>query len=103
MKKYNLSSIMQTAWRFFNKGVSTFAVALRMAWANAKATAAAKVAANVSEETHTWYGWKNHGFEVAHESKALYKVTVNDPGTKSGSRVVAYFGMSQVVPLGTQE
>lgn len=102
MSKYNLSSIMQAAWRFFHKGVASFAVALRMAWANAKATAAAKAAANVSEETHTWYGWKGYGFEVAHESKALYKVTVNDPDTKSGTRVIAYFGMSQVVPLGSQ-
>ena len=34
--KYNLRSIMHNAWKFFRKGVETFALALRMAWANAK-------------------------------------------------------------------
>ena len=51
--KYNLSSIMSAAWRIFHKGVESFAEALRMAWANAKAHNAAKAAAEVNEETHT--------------------------------------------------
>jgi len=42
MKKYNLRSIMNAAWRIFRKGVQSFSVALRMAWANAKAHNAAK-------------------------------------------------------------
>ena len=54
MKQYNLSTIMSAAWRIFRKGVSSFAVALRLAWANAKAHNAAKEAAGITEETHTW-------------------------------------------------
>ena len=53
MKQYNLSRIMSAAWRIFRKGVRSFAAALRMAWANAKAHNAAKEAAGISEETHT--------------------------------------------------
>ena len=42
MKKYNLSSIMGAAWKIFRKGVQSFAEALRLAWANAKAHNAVK-------------------------------------------------------------
>ena len=97
--KYNLSNIMRSAWTIFRKGVQSFAVALRMAWANAKAHNAAKAEAGISEETHTWAGWKNLGFEVIHESKALYKAVISDPATKSGKRVTCYFGASQVQPI----
>ncbi len=97
--KYNLSQIMSAAWKIFRKGVSSFAVALRMAWANAKTHNAAKAAAGITEETHTWAGWKNLGFEVIHESKALYRAILADPATKSGTRVTCYFGASQVQPL----
>ena len=99
MKKYNLSQIMSAAWRMFRKGVSTFAVALRMAWANAKAHNEAKEAAGIAEETHTWAGWKELGYEVIHESKALYRATLADPATKSGTRITCYFGASQVHPI----
>lgn len=96
--KFNLSSIMRAAWKFFRKGVSSFALALRMAWANAKTQNAAKEAAEITEETHTWYGWKALGFEVIHESKALFQASVNDPTTKSGKRILSFFGVSQVQP-----
>lgn len=99
MKKYDLHSIMAAAWKIFRKGVESFAQALRMAWANAKARNAAKAAAGISEETHSWSGWKRLGYEVAHGSKALFMATTNDPATKSGFRVVAYFGKSQVQPI----
>lgn len=99
MKKYNLSSIMSAAWKIFRKGVPGFAVALRMAWANAKAHNEAKAAAGISEETHTWAGWRGLGYEVIHESKALYKAIIDDPTTKSGKRVTCYFGASQVQPI----
>lgn len=102
MSKYNLSSIMRAAWKFFREGVSSFSLALRMAWANAKTQNAAKEAAEITEETHTWYGWKELGYEVAHESKALYQTTVEDPATRSGKRVVSFFGVSQVLPIGFQ-
>ena len=98
MSKYNLSGIMRAAWGFFRKGVSSFSLALRMAWANAKTQNAAKAAAEITEETHTWYGWKELGYEVVHESKALYQASVNDPATKSGKRILSFFGASQVQP-----
>ena len=100
MKKYNLRSIMNAAWKIFHKGIQSFAVALRMAWANAKAHNTAKAEAGISEETHTWSGWKSLGYEVIHESKALYKAIITDPATKSGTRVTCYFGVSQVQPIG---
>lgn len=99
MKKYSLSSIMRAAWKFFRKGVSSFSLALRMAWANAKTQNAAKAAAEITEETHTWAGWKALGYEVIHESKALYQASVSDPATKSGKRILSFFGSSQVQPL----
>lgn len=97
--KYDRKQIFSTAWSFFRKGVKTFGEALRMAWANTKAHNAAKAEAGISEETHTWAGWKNLGFEVIHESKALYKAIISDPATKSGKRVTCYFGASQVQPI----
>ncbi len=97
--KYNLSKIMSAAWKMFRKGVSSFAVALRLAWANAKTHNAAKAEAGITEETHTWSGWKALGYEVIHESKALYKAFINDPATKSGTRTTCYFGASQVQPI----
>ena len=99
MKKYDLSSIMSAAWRIFRKGVQSFAVALRMAWANAKAHNAAKEQSGITEETHTWAGWRDLGYMVAHESKCLYKAILADPTTKSGTRVTCYFGASQVQPV----
>ena len=99
MSKYNLSGIMRAAWRFFRKGVSSFSLALRMAWANAKTQNAAKAAAAITEETHTWYGWKELGYEVIHESKCLYQAVLFDPATKSGTRRTSYFGLSQVQPI----
>ncbi len=99
MKKYNLSSIMTAAWRIFRKGVQSFNLALRMAWANAKAHNAAKAEAGITEETHTWAGWRDLGFEVIHESKALYKAILSDPATKKGTRITCYFGASQVQPI----
>ena len=99
MRKYNLSGIMSAAWKLFHKGIQSFAVALRMAWANAKTHNAAKEAAGVNEETHTWAGWRDLGYEVKHESKALYKALLADPTTKNGTRITCYFGVSQVQPI----
>lgn len=99
MKRYDLSSIMRAAWGIFRKGVASFSVALRMAWANEKARHAAKDAAGITEETHTWYGWKERGYEVIHESKCLYQAVIADPATKSGTRKTSYFGLSQVQPI----
>ena len=97
--KYDLSQIMSAAWRFYHKGIQTFARALRLAWANTKAHSAAKAAAGVTEQTHTWSGWRQLGYEVAHGSKAMYQVILADPATRSGTRAVSYFGSSQVQPI----
>ena len=99
MKQYDLSNIMSAAWRIFHKGVLSFAAALQIAWANAKAHNAAKATAGIGEETHTWAGWKRLGLEVIHGSTALYKAVIADPATKSGTRITAYFGASQVQPI----
>ncbi len=99
MRKYNLSGIMSAAWRIFRKGIPSFSVALRMAWSNAKAHNTAKSEAGITEETHTWAGWRDMGYEVVHESKALYRAIIRDPSTKSGTRVTCYFGASQVQPI----
>ena len=98
--KYNLSHIMRSAWSIFRKGVKSFSEALRMAWSNAKSHDTAKEAAGINEETHTWSGWRNIGYEVIHKSKALYKAIISDPATKSGTRTMCYFGASQVQPIG---
>lgn len=95
MKKYDLHSIMRAAWKFFRKGVSSFSLALRLAWANVKT----QNTAEITEETHTWAGWKALGYEVVHESKALYQASVNDPATKTGKRILSFFGASQVQSL----
>lgn len=97
--KYNLSKIMSAAWRIFRKIKVTFSVALRLAWANTKSQKAAKAAAGIMEETHTWSGWKKAGYEVIHGSKALYQVEIFDPSTKTGNRTTSYFGLSQVQPI----
>lgn len=100
MKKFNLKSIMHSAWNIFRKveGIP-FADALRMAWQNAKILNAAKTAAGITETVRTWYGWKSAGFEVIHESTSLFKAVLLDPTTKKGTRITAYFGESQIQPL----
>lgn len=97
--KYHLSSIMRAAWRFFRKGAASFSQALRTAWKNEKARHAAQETAGIAEEAHTWAGWQRMGYEVRHESRAMYQITITDPGTKSGTRRASYFGRSQVQPV----
>lgn len=96
-KTFNKVSIMKSAWRFFRAAMGTFAECLRMAWNNAKVILNAQK--SVGEETHTWYAWKMLGMEVIHESVALFKVTVFDEKTKNHTRVLSYFGKSQVAPV----
>ena len=100
MRKYNLHSIMRNAWRLYRAGAASFSLALRMSWSNEKARHASQEAAGVEEEAHTWAGWKQLGYEVRHESKALYQTVIADPATKSGTRKTSYFGRSQVQPIG---
>ena len=99
MRKYNLRGIMKAAWRLYRSGTAYFSLALRIAWANEKARHAAQEAAGITEETHTWAGWKKLGYEVRHQSKAIYQATITDHATKSGTRKTSYFGRSQVQPI----
>ena len=95
-RTYNLSNIMKKAWKLFNSNANTFAECLTQAWADAKAFADAVSKNFIEEEVHTWYGWKELGYEVIHESKAVFQITVSDTRTKSGTRVLSYFTKSQV-------
>ena len=102
--KFNLSAIMSHAWRIFRKSKTTFAEALHRAWQAAKTAPAneqrvndAKAAAGITEETHSWAGWKALGFEVVHGSKCLFQAVVVDAAKGDGkTRVKSFFGASQV-------
>lgn len=94
--RYDTRAVMQEAWSFQRKGVQDFALALRMAWDNAKTRREAKEAAGIREATDTWSGWRDQGLEVVHGSTALYKATLHDPTTRNGHRLTCYFGASQV-------
>ena len=98
-KTYDLSKIMQKAWKLFNLTSNTFSECLKQAWADAKAFINALRESLIEEEVHTWYGWKQLGYEVIHESKNVFQITVSDPKTKSGIRVLSYFTKSQVQPV----
>lgn len=95
-KTYNFSQIMNKAWQLFNATSDTFAECLKKAWADAKAFVDAIRNNFITEEVHTWFGWHELGYEVIHESKNVFQITVNDPKTKSGKRVLSYFTRSQV-------
>ena len=98
-KAYNLSNIMKKAWNLFKATEKTFSECLKQAWKDAKAFINALRNSLIDEEVHTWYGWKELGYEVIHESKNVFQITVADPKTKSGTRVLSYFAKSQVQPL----
>lgn len=95
-KVYNFRNIMKKAWTLFKATTKTFGECLKQAWAEAKAFANAIKAHMIEEEVHTWYGWKELGYEVIHESKNVFQITVADTKTKSGTRVLSYFTKSQV-------
>ena len=105
--KYNLRKIMLRAWKVYRqnkeKGIS-FAESLHRAWlsakaeeVNAKRIKTAKQAAGITEETNTWAGWKNLGYEVIHGSKALFGATLIWGSKGDGAEYKArFFGASQV-------
>ena len=102
--KYNLRKIMLKAWELFRKMEITFSEALHRAWISAKAAPvnaerieAAKAAAGITEETNTWKGWKDAGFEVIHGSKALFGCDLIYGSKGDGAIYKArFFGASQV-------
>ena len=105
--KYNLRKIMLRAWKVYRqnkeKGIS-FAESLHRAWLSAKAEEVnakriedAKQEAGITEETNTWAGWKNLGYEVIHGSKALFGATLIWGSKGDGAEYKArFFGASQV-------
>lgn len=98
---------MLRAWKVYRqnkeKGIS-FAESLHRAWLSAKAEEVnakriedAKQAAGITEETNTWAGWKNLGYEVIHGSKALFGATLIWGSKGDGAEYKArFFGASQV-------
>ena len=102
--KYNLSKIMTKAWELFRKLEISFAEALHRAWQSAKAApinaeriAQAKADAGITEETNTWSGWRELGFEVMHGSKALFGAELIYASKGDGQTYKArFFGSSQV-------
>jgi len=107
--KYDLSKLMKKAWSLFRsaakKTAITFSEALRKAWAwirvqeaNAAKIEAAAEAAEIEEEYHSWAGWQNLGRMVIHTEQAAFKVEVEDPTTKKGTRVKSFFLYSQTQP-----
>jgi len=107
--KYDLSKLMKKAWSLFRsaakKTAITFSEALRKAWAwirvqeaNAAKIEAAAEAAEIEEEYHSWAGWQSLGRMVIHTEQAAFKVEVEDPTTKKGTRIKSFFLYSQTQP-----
>ena len=68
-----------------------------VAAARAERIAKAKAEAGITEETSTWSGWKEAGFEVLHGSKALFSVELIHGSKGDGANYKAsFFGASQV-------
>ena len=102
--KYDLRKIMNAAWKLFRKLEITFSEALHRAWMSAKAAPVnaqriedAKAEAGITEETNTWSGWRDAGYEVIHGSKALFGCDLIYGSKGDGAIYKArFFGASQV-------
>ena len=107
MIKFDLRKIMTRAWELFRKYEISFSEALHRAWNVAKSAdenilriETAKREAGIEEETDTWSGWKDRGFEVIHGSKALFGCELIYASKGDGAVYKArFFGASQVAPL----
>lgn len=106
--KYNLKAIMLRAWKNYRKNTElSFGECLHRAWLSEKAKEIneqriedAKQAAGITEDTNTWNGWKQLGYEVIHGSKALFCTSLIW-GSKGDNRTykASFFGSSQVRPV----
>lgn len=102
--KYNLRAIMLRAWKNYRKMQLSFAECLHRAWlsakfekVNIKRIEQAKAASGISEETNTWSGWKQLGYEVIHGSRALFGTELIWESKGDGAIYKArFFGRSQV-------
>lgn len=107
--KYNLREIMLRAWKNYRKMQLSFAECLHRAWLSAKAEEVnakriekAKAEAGINEDTNTWNGWKQLGYEVIHGSKALFGVNLIWGSRGDGAIYKArFFGRSQVKEIVT--
>lgn len=105
--KYDLKKIMLNAWKNYRRYSISFAEALHRAWLSAKAEEInaerikrSKEAADVTEDTNTWVGWKKLGYEVIHGSKALFGCSLIWGSKGDGASYNAsFFGRSQVQDL----
>ena len=98
--KYNKAEIMRNAHKFYQANrYGTFGECLHRAWENAKAY---NKVADKYGEVHTWYGWTLLGREVIHNETTVAKVTITDPKTKNGTRVICFFTEAQTCEAGTQ-
>lgn len=106
--KYNLRKIMLRAWENYRKSSNlSFGECLHRAWLSAKAEEVnekrirdAKAAAGIEEETNTWNGWKQLGYEVVHGSKSLFGAELIWGSRGDGKTYNArFFGRSQVQEL----
>ena len=106
--KYDLKKIMLNAWKNYRRYSISFAEALHRAWLSAKAEEInaerikrSKEAADVTEDTNTWVGWKKLGYEVIHGSKALFGCSLIWGSKGDGASYNAsFFGRSQVQAVG---
>ena len=108
MKRFDPRAIMLRAWELYRKGQGlSFAECLHRAWISEKAAPVnaqrieeAKAAAGITEETKTWSGWKDAGYEVIHGSKALFGADLIWGAKGDGATYKArFFGASQVQPI----
>lgn len=111
MKRYNLKTIMQRAWRYFKQAAAktaiSFSEALKRAWRWAKAQAsnsvkvkAAADALGITEEYHSWAGWQSMNRQVVHGEKAAFQVTVDTPEKGEGKTYKkSFFLFSQTEPI----
>lgn len=102
----NRSELFKTAWAICRERGISFGDALRAAWKKAKIAAEnerrvreAQQAAGITEQCHSWYGWRSLGREVRHGEKTCLQVEIVDPDRKAGVRVKSYFVESQTEPI----
>lgn len=108
MSKYNLKSIMSSAWSYKRslkkKGIKkNIGYCLKKAWADAKTLLKAITENAITEAVATWYGWALKGREVIHDHKCVLQIVVEDLTKKSGTAIKSYFKLSDTCEFGTQD
>ena len=97
--KYDLKKIMLNAWKNYRRYSISFAEALHRAWLSAKAEEInaerikrSKEAADVTEDTNTWVGWKKLGYEATCETGKgvddAWNMLKNREGIWQGANIV---------------